>query len=84
MQSLIYLCSFNSIGHDIDSTYDSTTKSKQLCRIGIAAEHTNNLETIWPNLLLSTAFGHDTDRANAILLYASETRISTKANQNHL
>ena len=78
VQSFIYL------GSSISSADGS--RSEQLRRIGIAAGNMNNLECIWrqPHLSLTTKLRMYMSLIMPILLYASETWTSTKADLDHL
>jgi len=78
VQSFVYL------GSSISSADGS--RSEQLRRIGIAAGNMNNLECIWrrPTLLLATKLRLYMTLIVPILLYASETWTSTKADLSHL
>ena len=78
VQSFVYL------GSSISSADGS--RSEQLRRIGIAAGNVSNLECIWrqPTLLLATKLRLYMTLIVPILLYASETWTSTKADLSHL
>jgi hypothetical protein len=77
VQSFVYL------GSSISSTDGS--RSEQLRRTEIAAGNMNNLESIWrqSRLLLTTKLRLYMPLIVPILLYASETWTSTKADLNH-
>jgi hypothetical protein len=76
--------SFVYIGSAINSADGS--RFEQLRRIGIAAGNMNNLECIWlqPHLLLATELHLYMTPIVPMLLYASETWTSTKADLSHL